>query len=209
MKDFFISLSTMSGGNFYQNNRNIRYKTPGHPNGDLDRTAHSDSSGFQWTNHLGLIGDLRLKPSSSSFELPFQIFANLDHFYLHNSSFSESGAQSINLRVHTKISNALRSEIGVSSSYTFSSPSGCCTPYARVSWVNKTLLSNSSYRSNFRGQLGTFSVSATNKGPNQVAPGLGIEFSNAHGCSVLLNSRTELSGPMKNYSADLRIDYVF
>ena len=209
IKDFFISLSTMIGGNFYDTNRFIRYKTPGHPTGGLDRTAHSHSSGFQWTNHLGLVGDLRLMGSSSSLEIPLQIFMNLDHFYLHNGSFSETGANSINLRVNTKVSNALRSEIGLSSSYTFKIRRGCFTPYARVSWVNKTLLSSSSYRSGFRGQVGTFSVSATSKGTNQVAPGLGVEFSNTHGFSILLNSRAELVGPMKNYSADFRMDYVF
>lgn len=209
IKDFFISLATMIGGNFYDTNRFIQYKTPGHPNGGLERTAHSHGSGFQWTNHLGLVGDLRLMGSSSSLEIPFQIFMNLDHFYLHNGSFRETGANSINLRVNTKVSNALRSEIGLSSSYTFMVCEGCFTPYARISWVNKTLLSSSSYRSGFRGQIGTFSVSATSKGTNQVAPGLGVEFSNTHGFSILLNSRAELIGSMKNYSADFRMDYVF
>lgn len=209
IKDFYINLSTMVGGNFYNTDRFIKYRTPGHPTGGIDRIAHSHSSGFQWTNHMGLAVDLRLTGSSSSLEVPFQIFANLDHFYLHNGSFSESGAKSINLAVNTKVSNALRSEIGLSSSYTFIIYGGCWTPYARLSWVNKTLLSNSSYRSAFLGQTGTFSVSATSKGTNQIAPGLGIEFSNTKGFSVLLNSRAELIGTMKNYSADLRMDYVF
>ena len=57
--------------------------------------------------------------------------------------------------------------------------------------------------------MGTFSVSATSKGTNQVAPGLGIEFANTTGFSVLLNGRAELNGKMKNYFADMRLDYVF
>ena len=200
---FSAILGSMLGGNFYETDRNIISSAPNHPNGALNRTAHSDNSGIQWTNHLGLIGDF------SPLSVPLQIFANVDHFYLHNGSFNETGADSINLRVNSKTSNALRSELGLSSSYTFHVSAGCWTPYARISWVNKTLLSSSSYRGGFRGQVGTFSASATSKGTNQWAPGLGIEFANIHGFSLLLNSRAEINGKMKNYSADMRMEYAF
>ena len=200
---FSAILGSMVGGNFYETDRNIISSAPNHPGGALNRTAHSDNSGIQWTNHLGLIGDF------SPFSVPLQIFANVDHFYLHNGSFSETGADSINLRVNSKTSNALRSELGLSSSYTFRVSGGCWTPYVRVSWVNKTLLSSSSYRGGFRGQVGTFSASSTSKGTNQWAPGVGIEFANMHGFSLLLNSRSEINGKMKNYSADMRMEYAF
>ena len=203
MKYFAATLSTMVGGNYYNTDRYIRYNAPNHPTARLNRTAHSHNSGIQWTNHLGLIGDL------SPLSVPLQIFGNLDHFYLHNGSFNESGANSLNMRVNSKTSNALRSELGLSSSYTFKVEGGCWTPYARISWVNKTLLSSSSYRGGFLGQTGTFSVSASSKGSNQWAPGVGVEFANVHGFSLLVNTRAELSGKMKNYSADMRMDYTF
>ncbi|WP_420420962.1 autotransporter outer membrane beta-barrel domain-containing protein [Simkania sp.] len=202
-KYFGVDVSTMVGGNFYHAKRYIRYSAPRHPGSRVNRTAHSDSSGIQWTNHLGLIGDF------SSLSVPLQIFANLDHFYLHNNSFNETGANSINLSVNTKVSNALRSELGLSTSHTFRLANGCWTPYFAVSWVNKTLLSSSSYRSGFRGQQGTFSVSATSKGVNQWAPQAGIEFANKYGFSILLNSRAELNGKLKNYSADMQMNYDF
>ncbi len=200
---FSAVLGSMVGGNFYETDRRIIASAPGFPNGFINRTAHSNNSGIQWTNHLGLIGDF------SSLSVPLQIFANVDHFYLHNNSFNESGAGSINLRVNSKTSNALRSELGLSSSYTFHFASGCWTPYAQISWVNKTVLSNSTYRGGFRGQVGTFSASATTKGTNQWSPGLGIEFANTHGFSLLLNSRAEINGKLKNYSADMRMEYAF
>ena len=203
MKYFAATLSTMVGGNYYNTDRYIRYNAPNHPTARLNRTAHSHNSGIQWTDHLGLIGDL------SPLSVPLQIFGNLDHFYLHNGSFSESGANSINLRVNSKTSNALRSELGLSSSYTFQVSGGCWTPYARISWVNKTLLSSSSYSASFRGQTGTFSASASSKGTNQWAPGVGVEFANMRGFSLLMNTRAELNGKMKNYSADMRVDYTF
>jgi len=211
MKYFAATLSTMVGGNYYNTDRNVRYNAPNHPTARLNRTAHSHNSGIQWTNHLGLIGEVgifRIGDLSSA-SIPVEIFGNLDHFYLHNGSFSESGANSINLRVNSKTSNALRSELGLSSSYTFQVSGGCWTPYARISWVNKTLLSSSSYRGGFRGQTGTFSVSASSKGTNQWAPGFGVEFANMHGFLLLINTRAELNGKMKNYSADMRIDYTF
>ena len=138
MKYFAVTLSTMVGGNFYETNRRIKYSSPGHPGSSVDRTAHSHSSGIQWTNHLGLIGDL------NPLSVPLRAFANLDHFFLHNGSFNESGAKSLNLNVDSKTSNALRSEIGLSSSYTFDLKGGCWTPYAQLSFVNKTLLGSSS-----------------------------------------------------------------
>jgi outer membrane autotransporter protein len=208
IKYFSATLSTMLGGNYYNTDRYIRYNAPNHPTARLNRTAHSHNAGIQWTNHLGLVcqvGTLGL----NSISAPLQIFGNLDHFYLHNGSFNESGANSINLRVNSKTSNALRSELGLSSSYTFQVSGGCWTPYARISWINKTLLSSSSYSASFRGQTGTFSVSASSKGTNQWAPGVGIEFANMRGFSLLMNTRAELNGKMKNYSADMRMDYSF
>jgi len=208
MKYFAATLSTMVGGNYYNTDRYIRYNAPNHPTARLNRTAHSHSSGIQWTNHLGLVGQIGTL-GLNSISAPLQIFGNLDHFYLHNGSFNENGANSLNMRVNSKTSNALRSELGLSSSYTFHVSGGCWTPYARISWVNKTLLSSSSYRGGFRGQVGTFSVSASSKGSNQWAPGVGVEFANVHGFSLLMNTRAELSGKMKNYSADMRMDYTF
>ncbi|MCP5505007.1 MAG: autotransporter domain-containing protein [Chlamydiales bacterium] len=200
---FSMILASMAGKNYYDAERNITSSAPNHPRGAINRTAHSNNSGIQWTNHWGLIGDF------SPLSIPFQIFANLDHFYLRNGNFNESGAGSINLRVKAKTSNTLRSEIGISTNHTFKVGNGCWTPYARLSWVNKSFLSSSSYRGGFRGQIGTFSASATSKGTNQWAPGAGIEFSNTHGFSLLLNSRAEINGKMKNYSADMRMECAF
>ena len=150
-----------------------------------------------------MIGDF------SPFKVPLQAFANLDHFYLHNGSFSESGGRGLNLDVSTKVSNALRTEAGLRSSYTFHIGEGCWTPYAKLSWVNKTILSSSKYQAGFRGQVGTFSANTTSKGVNQIAPALGVAFENPYGFSLLLNSRAELNGKLKNYFADMRLEYAF
>ena len=133
----------------------------------------------------------------------------LFQIFLHNGSFNESGTKSLNLNVDSKTSNALRSEIGLSLSYKFDLKGGCWTPYVQLSFVNKTLLGSSSYTGGFRGQTGTFSVKATSKSTNQVSPVLGIEFANKNGFSLLVNSRAELNGKVKNYFVDMRLVYVF
>ncbi|WP_420421489.1 autotransporter domain-containing protein [Simkania sp.] len=203
MDYFSVDLSTTLGGNFYNIHRNIFYNPVGHPNAQLDRVAKSSFNGLQWTNHLGLIGDF------SPLSIPIQIFANFDHFYLNVESFKETGAKSLNLVVNTKVSNAIRSQLGLSSSYTFQMKNSCWTPYLSISWVNKTILSSSEYEGAFRGQTGTVSVNTTSKGANQIAPGLGLEVANKHGLSFLLNTRGELSGKMKNYFLDARFTYTF
>lgn len=202
-KYFSIDLSTTLGGNFYDIRRHIFYNPVGHPNAQLDRTAKSNFNGLQWTNHLGLVGDF------NPLSVPLQIFANVDHFYLNNDSFNETGAKSLNLSVSTKVSNAIRSQLGLNTSYTFQMENSCWTPYLSISWVNKTILSSSKYQGAFRGQVGTFSVSATSKGVNQIAPSFGLEVANKHGFALLLNARGELNGKMKNYFADARCSYTF
>lgn len=137
------------------------------------------------------------------------MFGNLDHFYLHNNSFHETGAQSINLSVDAKTSNALRSELGLRYISTFVVDYGAWTPYAQMSWVNKTLLSISHYTSGFLGQVGTFSVSTTSRGSNQWAPGLGLEYSNQKNMTFLVETRAELNGKMKNYFGSARFEYSF
>lgn len=203
IKYFGVNLATMVGENFYKTSRFIYWTTPNHPGGDVNRTAESKNEGLQWSNHLGLISDF------NPFSIPLQLFGNLDHFYLNNSRFSESGADSLNLSVNTKVSNALRSELGISSSYTFQVNNLCWTPYGRISWVNKTSLSSSGFRGAFIGQVGTFSVSATSKGTNQWSPGIGLKCTSRNGLSVLFNTRAELNGKVKNVFGDLNLEYSF
>jgi len=61
----------------------------------------------------------------------------------------------------------------------------------------------------FRGQVGPFTVNATSKSINLIAPGLRIAFENPSGFSILLNSRTELNGKKKNDFVDMRLEYAF
>jgi len=203
-RDYFVvDLSTMVGGNFYHVRRNIFFSAPLHPGALLNRVARSNNTAIQWTNHLGLTGEL------NPIGIPLQIIGNIDHFYIHQPRFRESGAKSINLDVRTKISNMLRTELGLNSAINFTFVGGCWSPYFRVSWVAKTPLSSSTYRSSFRKQRGTFAVNTTSKGINQIAPAMGIKITKGNGFSLQLDGRAELSGRMQTYFADMRIDYAF
>ncbi len=200
---FAVDLSTMIGGNYYDVKRNIAFFAPGHPTAFVNRRAKSHHTGVQWTNHLGLTGDF------SPLGIPLQIIGNVDHFFLKQERFKESGAGGINLDVRKKVSNMLRTELGLNTAIDFTFVGGCWAPYFRVSWVTKTPLSSSSHRSSFRKKRGTFAVSATSKGVNQIAPGMGIKFTKDNGFSFLLDARAELNGKMKSYFADMRMDYAF
>ncbi|NGX50448.1 MAG: hypothetical protein K1060chlam2_00294, partial [Chlamydiae bacterium] len=203
-RDYFVvDLSTMVGGNFYDVKRTIFFTAPRHPRAVIDEVAKSNNSGIQWTNHLGLTGEL------NPIGIPLQIIGNIDHFYLHQPRFRESGADGINLDVRSKTSNMLRTELGLNSAINFNFVGGCWSPYFRVSWVAKTPLSSSVYRSSFRGQRGTFKVNTTSKGINQVAPAMGIKFTKGNGFSLQLDGRAELSERMQTYFADMRMDYAF
>lgn len=194
-----VELSTIIGGNFYDVKRTIFFSAPFHPTATIDRVAESHHSAFQWTNHLGLTGEFGF----------VQILANVDHFYVHHQRFREHGARDINLDVRGKITNMLRTELGLSVKGDYTFDGGCFGPYCRLSWVSKTPLSSSTYRSSFRGQRGTFGVSATSKGINQVAPAVGVKVTRNGGFSLLLDTHAELSGHMKTYFADMRFEYTF
>ena len=104
------------------------------------------------------------------------MFAAVEHVYLNQSRFPESGASEINLDVRKKISNMLKTQIGINLTHNFSYDFGCFAPYTGVSWTAKTPPSSSTYRSNFRGETKTFRVNTTRKGSNQVTPSLGLKF---------------------------------
>ena len=200
---FSLSLATIAGDNFYRTDRSIHIETPGHPGGSLYRTASSHSSGFQWSNHLGLNRKI------SRFKLPLEIFGNLDHFYLYQNSFREVGAESLNLRVNRKVSNFLKSEIGLMLSHTFCLKGSSFTPYGQLSYVNKTPLSSSLYRGGFVGKNGTLSVSSTSHSLNEWAPELGVQCANEKGFSLSLSLRGELNGGDKNIFSNLKLAYRF
>ena len=198
-----VSLATMLGKNYYNTKRNIFFKAEDHPGAYYNETAKSHFTGFQWTSRFGLLSDF------NSFSVPLQVFAALEHFYLNQSRFLENGANGINLDVRKKISNMLKTQIGIHLTHNFTYDFGCFALYIGVGWTAKNPLSSSTYRSNFRGQTKTFRVNTTRKGSNQVTPSLGFKVSNDHGFSVLINSSADLNGKMKNYLANLRLEYTF
>ena len=200
---FVVDLSSIIGENFYDVKRRIFFKAPGHPNAVVDQTARSDYNGFQWSSHLGLTGDL------GPLDIPLQIIGILDHFYLHQRRFREHGASGLNLDVREKVSNMLRTELGLQTTHTFTFDRGYWAPYLRLSWVSKIPLSNSTYRSNFRGQSSSCHFNTTSKGVNLIAPEVGVKWTRTSGFSLLLDAHAELSDRIKTYFADFRLEYTF
>ncbi|NGX50690.1 MAG: hypothetical protein K1060chlam2_00539 [Chlamydiae bacterium] len=200
---FTADLSTMVGVNFYDVKRSIFFTAPLHPGAVVNETPESLFTGIQWSSHLGLTGDV------TPWDVPLQIIGNVDHFYLHHPRFQEFGKGELNLNVRAKTSNMLRTELGLNFTSDYKFVGGCWAPYLRLSWVAKTPLSSSVYRSSFQGQEGTFAVNTTSKGANQIAPAMGIKITTDNGFSLQLNGRAELSGRMKSYFADMRMDYAF
>ncbi|NGX50880.1 MAG: hypothetical protein K1060chlam2_00731 [Chlamydiae bacterium] len=200
--NFIIDLSTMAGRNSYDVERTIFFQAS-LPGKIVDEVAKSHYHGFQWSSHLGFTGDLL------PMNIPLQFIGNIDHFYLRQPHFHEQGADGLNLDVRAKTSNMLRTEIALNITDTFNFTGGCWAPYLRLSYLAKTPLSSSSYRSSFRGQNGTFSVNTTRKGVNQFAPALGVKVTSDSGFSLLFDGRAELNGKVKTYFADFRLDCTF
>ena len=205
-----VDASSMLGKNFYNTERKIFYSTSLVPDGTINETARGHFAGMEWSSHLGftVAGTPPIQRGNSSFS-PLQVVGGVDYFYLHQRRFSESGAAGLNLDVREKVSNMLRSTIGLLGTYEFTIRNGCWAPYIGVSYVAKTPLSSSSYRSSFRGQDGTFSVNTTSKGVNLIAPSVGFKITKSQGLSILIDGRAELNGDYSAYFGDLRLDFAF
>lgn len=65
-------------------------------------------------------------------------FGQLDYIHLYEHSYTEHGAQSLDLHLSEHTSNMLRSETGLQGKVTFTVGNSQIMPSAKVGWVNET-----------------------------------------------------------------------
>ena len=200
---FNADLSVMGGGNFYRLERRISYSAIGRPNAMVDYTASSTPTGVTFHTHLGIAGKL------DHWQVPLRLAGKLDYAYLHRKRFREKNASDLSLDVRGKASNMIRTELGIEYAPTFVFTNSCVSPYVGVAWVTKIPLSSSRVISNFVVKSQTFSVNTTSHAIQQVMPSCGVKVTSIHGFSLAIATRLELGGQVKNYFADLRLDYCF
>ena len=120
--NFYLDASVTGATNDYKESRRIKFST-------IDRTARSSHDGLAFSGQIGT-GYLYHHKWAT-----LQPFARVDYAHVHEQGYSEDGAQSLDLKIHSKNSNMWRTEIGLDASRCFAFKSSKWIPAAYASWV--------------------------------------------------------------------------
>jgi len=156
-----VDAALFGGLNFYDITRNIKISI-------LNRQAKSFHRGGNLASRLGAnyrfnIHDFQIIP-----------FASVESYYNYQEGYKEHSAKLLDLKVHTKVSNLLRSELGFDLKRLYNYSDGCWAPYIGVSYVRKSPLSSGKIRAGSRYFPGQFTVFTFSKAINQVSPTAGF-----------------------------------
>ena len=193
----YLEASVVAGANSYHAQRNIHFTT-------IDRHARHHHRGYDFTAHIGGGGDIRL----GAFYL--KPYSNVDYLYLYQKQFAERGADDLNLKVHGRHANMLRSEIGLSFTRSFRyGKHGCWMPTIFLSGINECYLRKRHYRSRFQNQSLEFAVRTFNKPIYLISPGIDFTFTSGKGSAVSLRYSAELNGQIATQKGDLRFEWFY
>jgi outer membrane autotransporter protein len=123
----FIQSSITGGYNVYSIRRHIAF-------GDtapVRATAKSSHTGGEGSFHLKSGLDLKVRRTS------FLPFLGLDYIFIHENSFRERGAQSLNLKIKDKNSDLLSTEVGIDITQCFRDNNHSYTPFVRLSAIEE------------------------------------------------------------------------
>lgn len=142
--DFYFGSSIYAGKDWYSTVRHIRFTT-------VDRQARSMSSGV---DVAGQVTGAYFFGTPACLLYPY---ATLDCLYLQNGSFSERGANSLNLHVDEYTSTTLRLETGAAFQWSDKNAAGtfCISPLVAMGYVWEKPYRDH-YESTFKGQTISF-----------------------------------------------------
>ncbi len=138
---------------------------------DIDRHAKSNHNGWQGSGHMqgGLLFGKKLQ---------FSPFARADYIYVHENSFNEHGANSLDLHVEKKNSDLLQGEAGVEFSRCFSVSENKVSPSLGLSAIREWRFTGKHYKSSFEGSSCVMNTTGMN--PDRTL------FSGTLGLTILL-----------------------
>lgn len=198
----YIFTSVMVGYNHYRTSRHIIF--PEDTIIYINRRAGSNHHGIQGSGHLKT--GLLFKYGS----LTFSPFASADYIYLHEQSFKEHGAESLNLHLKKKNSNFLDLEAGAQLT-------GCSTythfkisPTAKISLIREERVQGKHYRANLEDTSCVFTVNGLN--PNRTlfgaAAGITVFLPNEN-CSLSLDYQGKIGSSFLDNLIEARFFYRF
>jgi len=205
---FFAELAVLGAYNNYHGNRNIRVNN--NPAFVLNRTASHSQGGYEVAGHIG--GGALFQNSRGT---QFTPFVSFDYIFLHQNSYQEYGAQSLDLSVREKRANYLRAVGGFTLSQCFTIRGGKLVPDLKLSYVREERMNGAATEAgipstnNGLGQC-FFTVKGINPSRNVFAPGVGLSWlSKEMHYSVTARYNGEFSNHYMDNEATLQVGFNF
>jgi autotransporter-associated beta strand protein len=161
----YMQGSLIGGYSFYSTYRNIAFGT--------GITAIKETAKG---HHDGMEGSVHLKTGFNygCRYITFSPFIGCDYFYVHENSFHEHGAESLNLKVKSKNADLLSSEAGIDLSHCFGQAKKSFTPFVKLSVIRESRFKGQKEKASF--ECGCdFSVSGLY--PSRTLAGVALGFS--------------------------------
>lgn len=170
----------------------------------LSRTATSAPSGWE--------GNARLRVG---FRMPFAGVdvtpnASLDYFYQRWDAFTESGADSLNLRVQPVKNRTLRSHVGVNVSWdTPLQNTRVMTPVLQLGWAHERPLDDRAITAGLNGQPGYFTVYDDTKATDSLTAGVSANLVSGKNFSLLARYGLEYRRDFTDQTLSAGLNYRF
>ena len=189
---FFASGALMGAYDVYTEKRSIHLFTTGMGGMQLNRHASADFGGCEGGAFLSA-GAL-----FNAAGIDFIPFTMVEYYYLHQGSFEEAGAQSIDLKVSSSNMDLLRTWMGLGMAKCFVTNGMKWIPQGQLAVVREERFRGKSYRATMKGNDSLyFTVSGMKPCRTLVAPQVGI-------VGWMCDDRVSLS---LFYSAQLNANY--
>ncbi len=161
-----MNTALIAASNNYKTTRQISFAT-------IDRSAHAKHKGNSLLTHLGFGYDACPRY--------FQCvpYLNFDYIFQHEQSFTEVGADSLDLQVHKKNAMLFQGEIGVCLSTDYNTCNGIFTPMLTMAYINQTPCSSRNYHANFVDSCCVFTGRGGNYERNLFVPRLAFTYHDA------------------------------
>lgn len=165
--NWFVSILAQGAVNFFDIDRNIRF--PG-----VRRTAHNSHHSYDILGRFD--GGVRIVWQQVD---PFFLTPTirLSYFNMFEQSYTESGADSINLRVDSKYSSFLQPEATLKMGKEITAGDLCIVPSVELGWIRNIPLSSGNYTARFYKQdlcASDFKVKSFHQFTSQLVIGLGL-----------------------------------
>ncbi len=161
--DFYLNLALIEAYNTYKTARSIEF-------GTINRNALAQHNGNELLVHMGF----EYWASRSQFH--WTPYANLDYIFLHEESYAETGADSLDLLVNQKNSALFQGEAGIAFSASYNTSKGTFIPMLTLAYINQTPCSNATYYANFVNSSDVFAGTGGHYERNLFVPRLAFTY---------------------------------